>query len=109
MILFEKMSFYTNLRYIKIWSSWQWNLHYSWDLVLISSLAAGSIAPPSWVRIPDLLVEEVLGEVGEAMLVEEVLDTWRGEGQAHTQGEQSYTSHGLDYTTLDTLYIATMQ
>ena len=48
MILFEKMSFYTNLRYIKIWSSWQWNLHYSWDLVLISSLAAGSIAPPSW-------------------------------------------------------------
>ena len=76
---------------------------------LISSLAAGSIAPPSWVRIPDLLVEEVLGEVGEAMLVEEVLDTWRGEGQAHTQGEQSYTSHGLDYTTWDTLYIATMQ
>ena len=35
----------------------------------------------------------------EAMLVEEVLDTWRGEGQAHTQGEQSYTSHGLDYST----------
>ena len=34
MILFEKMSFYTNLRYIKIWSSWQWNLHYSWYLVI---------------------------------------------------------------------------
>ena len=34
MILFEKISFYTNLRYIKICSSWQWNLHYSWDLVI---------------------------------------------------------------------------
>ena len=37
MILIEKISFYTNLRYIKICSWWQWNLHYRWDLVVAVS------------------------------------------------------------------------